>query len=85
VPEIHLSDVSAWLACGSLVGHSDTFLQRRDDSDTDSAVFDGLFDVGQVSETVGGTFVAVSSSMPPLGWGVVDLRRRSTGATPRRV
>jgi hypothetical protein len=37
-----------------LVSHSHTFAQRRNDSDSDSAVFDGLFDVGQLWETVGG-------------------------------
>jgi hypothetical protein len=30
----------------SLVGHSDTFRERRNDSDADSALFDCLFDVG---------------------------------------
>jgi hypothetical protein len=37
-----------------LVSHSDTFVQRRNDSDSDSAAFDGLFDVGELWETVGG-------------------------------
>jgi len=37
-----------------LVGYGDTFPQRRNDSDADSAVFDCLFDVGQFWETVGG-------------------------------
>ena len=36
----------------SLVVHRDTFLERRNDSDADSAVFDCLFDVGQLWETV---------------------------------
>jgi hypothetical protein len=38
----------------SFVGHGDTFRERRNDSDADSALFDCLFDVGQVWETVGG-------------------------------
>jgi hypothetical protein len=50
----------------SFVGHSDTFPQRRNDSDADSAVFDCLFDVGQLWETVcgnvrGGAFFYAAS------------------------
>jgi hypothetical protein len=46
----------------SFVGHSDTFRERRNDSDADSTLFDCLFDVGQVWETAcggarGGFFV----------------------------
>jgi len=37
-----------------LVSHSDTFREWRNDSDADSALFDGLFDVGQVWETACG-------------------------------
>lgn len=36
------------------VGHGDTFPQRRNDSDRDSAQFDYFIDVGQLWETVGG-------------------------------
>jgi len=38
----------------SFVGHSDTFRERRNDSDADSTLFDCLFDVGQVWETTCG-------------------------------
>jgi hypothetical protein len=38
----------------SFVGHSDTFREWRNGSDADSALFDCLFDVGKVWETVGG-------------------------------
>jgi hypothetical protein len=39
----------------SLVGHCDTFRERRNDSDADSALFDCLFDVGEVWKTAGGS------------------------------
>jgi len=46
----------------SFVGHSDTFCERRNDSDADSTLFDCLFDVWEVWETTcgsvrGGVFV----------------------------
>jgi hypothetical protein len=49
-----------------LVGHSDTFRERRNDSDADSAVCDCLFDVGQLWETAcgnvrGGVFAYAAS------------------------
>jgi len=37
------------------VGHSDTFREWRNDSDADSALFDGLFDVGKVWKTTCGS------------------------------
>jgi hypothetical protein len=40
----------------SLVGHSDTFRNRRNDPDADSALFDCLLDVRQVWETACGDF-----------------------------
>jgi len=37
----------------AFVSHSDTFRERRNDSDADSALFDYLIDVGQVWEPCG--------------------------------
>ena len=39
----------------SFMGHCDTFRERRNDPDADSALFDCLFDVWEVWKTAGGS------------------------------